>query len=340
MQQAINGHTRRGLRRALLGAASVVGAIALLGAPAQAEDYDIRLGLIFAPTVPIVECGALEMADDQGLKDLGLNITVIHSAQLGGENDMAQQVSSGQLEMSVSASSILASWVEDLSVFETYYLYDNVDQAFAVYETDIAAGLFAELRDVANIQVIGKPWLYGERHVFGAKPLRTPEDFVGLKMRVPQTSVSIAGAQSLGASPTPTAYSELYLALQQGIVDAAEAPASVAFAESFYEPAAYFNKTSHLISAAPVYINASLFDSMSAEQQDALATAVADAAVRVRNCVETADEAAYAAWEESGDIEIVDDVDLEALRAQSRAFFSENFPWSDTYKELLVELAK
>lgn len=340
MQQANQRFSPRGLRRALLGAAALAGAAALLGAPAQAEDFDIRLGVIFAPTVPIVECGALQMADDQALKDLGLNITVIHSAQLGGENDMAQQVSSGQLEMSISASSILASWVEDLSVFETYYLYDSVDQAFAVYETDIAADLFAELREVANIQVLGKPWLYGERHVFGAKALRTPADFEGLKMRVPQTSVSIAGAQSLGASPTPTAYSELYLALQQGIVDAAEAPASVAFAESFYEPAAYFNKTSHLISAAPVYINGSLYDAMSAEQQEALDTAVADAAQRVRDCVETADEAAYASWRESGAIEIVDDVDLAALREQSRAFFSEGFPWSETYKALLVELAK
>ncbi len=340
MHKTTTGNSVRGLRRALIGAAAVAGTFGLLGAAAQAEDYDLRLGLIYTPTVPIIQCGVMPMIEDQGLKDLGLNITLIHSAQLGGENDMAQQVSSGQLEMSVSASSILASWVEDLSVFETYYLYDNVDQAFAVYETDIAKELFAELRDVADIQVLGLPWLYGERHVFGNKPLRTPADFAGLKMRVPQTSVSIAGAQSLGASPTPTAYSELYLALQQGIVDAAEAPASVVFAESFYEPAAYFNKTSHLITAAPLYINAGLYDSMSAEQQTALNEATAAAAQRIRDCVETADAAAYAAWEESGDIEIVDDVDLDALRAQSRAFFSENFPWSDTYKALLVELAQ
>ncbi len=327
-------------RRILHSAITAVGATMLLASSAQAQEpFELRLGLIYTPAVPIIQCGANPLVEDQALKDLGLDITVIHSAQLGGENDMAQQVSSGQLEMSISASSILASWIEDLAVFETYYLYDDVDQAFAAYETGVADELFKELRDVANIQMLGKPWLYGQRHVFGAKALRTPADFEGLKLRVPQTSVSIAGAQSLGASPTPTAYSELYLALQQGIVDAAEAPASVAMAELFYEPAEYFNKTGHLISAAPVYINANIYDAMSAEQQEALNSAVAAAAENVRKCVEEADAAAYESWAESGAVEIVDDVDLDALRTKARAFFGENFPWSDTYKSLRAELS-
>lgn len=329
------------LGRRLAAVTALAGTLALgaaFGGVAQAETVEMRLGLIYNPQVPVPRCGAFAMADDPALKELGFDITVIHSAQLGGENAMAQQVSSGELEMSVSASSILAAWVEDLGVFETYYLYDNVDQAFAAYKTETAETLFAELREVANIQVIGTPWLYGERHVFGNKALRTPEDFKGVKMRVPETSVSIAGAQSLGASPTPTAYAELYLALQQGIVDVAEAPASVAKAESFDEPAKFFNKTSHLISAAPVYINGTLWDSLSAEQQQALDKAVTEAAQRIRDCVETADAEAFKTWKESGTLEVVEDVDLDALRAQSRAFFSEGFPFSDTYKALLTEL--
>lgn len=323
-------------RRSLLGVTAGV----LLGftTSASAEDVEMRIGLIYNPNVPAAKCGAIPMAEDPALKDLGIKINVVHSAQLGGENDMAQQVSSGELEMSLSASSILASWLEDLSVFETYYLYDNVDQAFAAYKTDTAKKLFKELRDVANIQVIGTPWLYGERHVFGNKPLRKPEDFKGVKMRVPQTSVSIAGAQSLGASPTPTAYAELYLALQQGIVDVAEAPASVVKAESFDEPSKYFNKTGHLISAAPVYLNGTLWDSLSPEQQQALEKAVDAAAERIRKCVEEADQEAYASWKQAGTPEIIEDVDREALKAQSRAFFSQGFPFSESYKALIEEL--
>lgn len=328
---------KKSFKSALLAAAAAAGTL-LAGGGAMAETVDLRLGIIFSPGVPIVKCGALPMAEDPALKDAGLNLTVIHSAQLGGENDMAQQVSSGELEMSGSASSILASWVENLSVLEAYYLYDSVDQVLAVYDTEVAKTLFEELREVAGIRVLGLPWLYGERHVFGNKPLRAPADFAGLKMRVPQTSVSIAGAQSLGASPTPTAYAELYLALQQGIVDAAEAPASVVRAESFYEPADYFSKTRHLITATPIYISEMVWETLTPEQQAALDRAVAEAAHRVRDCVEEADAAAYEYWRESGAIQIVEDVDIPALREKSRAFFSEGFPWSETYRELIVQL--
>lgn len=327
-------------RTAAAGALAIAGSAMLTwgAGTAQAETVDIRIGQIFNPQVPIVRCGAIPLSENQRLKDLGFDITVIHSAQLGSENEMVQQVASGELEMSGGTSSILAAWVEGLSVFETYYLYESVDHVFAAYDTEVAAELFAELLEVANIRVLGLPWLYGERHVFGNRALREPADFQGLRMRVPETTVSIAGARSLGASPTPTAYAELYLALQQGIVDAAEAPASVVRAESFYEPADYFNVTGHLITAAPVIVNEGFWQSLSAEQQSALEEEVTDAAHAVRACVEEQDEAAYAYWRENGSIEIVEDVNRAALTEQARAYFSEGFPWSDVYRALVEQI--
>lgn len=328
------------VRRCLIAAAGLAFTGAMLaGLPAsRADTVEIRMGQIFNQNVPIVRCGAIPLSENERLKTLGFDITVIHSAQLGSENELVQQVSSGQLEMTNGVASILAAWVEDLSVFETYYLYSDVDDVFRAYETEVARALWQELREVANIRAIGFPWLYGERHVFGSRALRAPADFEGLRMRVPETSVSIEGARSLGASPTPTAYAELYLALQQGIVDAAEAPASVAHAESFHEPADYFNLTGHLITASPVIINEDLWQSLSAEQQEALETAVVEAAHQVRACVEEQDEAAYAAWRTSGEIEIVDDVDRDALMTNARAYFSEGFSWSESYSALVKEL--
>src|SRR5690554_7925517 len=106
--------------RAIIAGAAGSLVMAAFAGTATAQDIDMRLGLIYNPNVPVPRCGAFDMAEEPRLQDLGLNITVVHSAQLGGENDMAQQVSSGELEMSVSAASILAAWVEDLGVFETY----------------------------------------------------------------------------------------------------------------------------------------------------------------------------------------------------------------------------
>lgn len=187
MERKTQSHRRWSLSVALGVTATLAG---LATSTVQAEEVQIRMGQIFAPDVPIVRCGAIPLAENDRLKELGLDITIIHSGQLGSEDEMAQQVSSGELEMTGAASSILAAWIEDLSVFETYYLYETVDQAFAAYKTETARKLFEELRDVANLRILGLPWLYGKRHIFGNRALRSPEDFEGLRMRVPETSVS------------------------------------------------------------------------------------------------------------------------------------------------------
>ena len=323
----------------LLAGAAILSAAAF-GGSAAGQTVEARIGMIFAPAVPLVRCGADAVAANQAVKDAGLNLTVVHSSQLGSEVEMVQQVSSGELEITLGTASILAAYVDGLSVFETYYLYETVDDVLKVHRTEVANRLFDELLEVANIRRIGAPWLYGERHIFGNKPLREPADFQGLRLRVPQTSVSIAGAQSLGASPTPTTYGELYLALQQGIVDAAEAPAAVVQAESFHEPADYFNMTGHLITAVPMVVNEDFWQGLTAEQQQALDQAATETADAVRACVEEADQAALAAWRESGAIEIVEDVNREALKQQARAFFSEGFEWSPVYRDLIAEIEK
>lgn len=325
-------------RMATGGAIAALMAAAGLAVPAQAETMRATYGSIFAPGVPIVRCGALPMAEDQALKDAGFDVTVIHSAQLGSENQLAEQIASGELEMSTITSSILAAWVENMAVLETYYLYDNVDQAMKVYTTDTAKELLAELLKVANIRVIGQPWLYGERNVFGKKEIKGPDDFKGLRMRVPETYVSIEGAKSLGADPTPVAYAELYLALQQGIVDAAEAPLAVIAAESFDEPADYVMMTRHLITAQPFVVNEDFWQSLSPEQQAALDKAATEGSERVRACASEADAAALETWAAEGQLKVVEDLDREAIKARSQAYFSEGFPFSETYKALLTDL--
>lgn len=305
---------------------------------AQAEPVKAIFGSIFAPGVPLVGCGAIPFAEDAALKAAGFDISVIHSGQLGSETQLAEQVGSGELEMSTITASILAAWVEDLAVLEAYYLYDSVDDVKKVHAAEATAEMFAELLEVANIRVIGLPWLYGERHVFGKKLAREPADFATMRLRVPQTFVSIEGAKSLGANPTPVAYGELYMALQQGIVDAAEAPLAVIAAESFDEPADYLLKTGHLITSQPFIINEDFWQSLTPEQQTALDAAARAGAERVQECVETTEATTLAAWAANGKLQVIDDLNREAIKAKSQAYFSEGLPLSATYKRLVEEL--
>lgn len=318
-------------------------AAAGLAACSSSADDDtrvLRAGVIYTPSVPIVRCGLEPLAENEDLAAAGLQIQTTDSGQLGAENDLLEQASGGELDIALAAGSTLATvfGVAELEMFESYYLYDSVDDIARVRETAVAEEAFAKLADSANLQAVGTPWLYGVRHVFGNKELRVPADFDGLKLRVPETEISVASARALGASPTPTAYSELYLALQQGIVDAAEAPLSVIQAESFDEPSKFVSLTGHLISAASPLVNNDAWQSLSSDQQEALTEAFDQAATDIAECVEEADAEALDAWEEAGSPTVIEDVDRAALRELAEETYSSGFSWSDAYVALLEEL--
>lgn len=340
---AINPMLGRPTRRGLAAAASALVCAAGLAACSDSGGDDVRTlraGVIYTPAVPIVECGLGPLGESERLADVGLELQTTDSGQLGAENELLEQASSGELDIAMAAGSTLATvfGIPELEMFEAYYLYDEVEDVARVRETSVAEEAFGKLVDEANLQPVGTPWLYGVRHIFGNEVLNGPADFDGLKLRVPETEISVASARALGASPTSTAYSELYLALQQGIVDAAEAPLSVIDAESFNEPSEVVNLTGHLITAASPLVNNDVWTSLNDEQREALEETFTEAAAEIATCVEEADAEARAAWEEAGSPEINEDVDRDALKELAEDAYSSGFSWSDDYVDLLSEL--
>lgn len=304
------------------------------------DTQTLRVGVIYAPAVPIVKCGLTPLSENKELSDAGLKIETIDSSQLGAENELLQQASSGELDIALAAGSTLATVfnIPELEMFEAYYLYDTPADVVRVRNTDVAKAAFDKLPAKAKLTAVGNPWLYGERHMFGSKALRGPKDFKGLKLRVPDTKISIGSAKALGASPTPTTYAELYLALQQGIVDAAEAPLSVIAAESFNEASKYVSLTGHLITAASPLINNETWDSLSAKQQTVVEKAFDETAKSISDCVAADDKKAMDSWKKDGKPEIVNDVDRDSLKALAEAAYSKDFSWSADYKKLIEEL--
>lgn len=343
MTNAPHGPTRRKKAAAVAGLAAAC-ALSACGSDDSGEGgvetQTLRAGVIYAPAVPIVRCGLDPLADNEDLAEAGIKIQTTGGGQLGSENELLEQASAGELDIALAAGSTLATvfGIPPLEMFEAYYLYDSVEDIARVRDTEVAKKAFGRLAEEANLQAVGDPLLYGERHIFGGRELRGPADFSGLKLRVPATDISIASAQALGATPTPTAYSELYLALQQGIVDAAEAPLSVIAAESFNEPSKYINLTNHLITSASALVNADVWASLSTEQQEALEAAFSEAAEAIATCVEEDDAKALEEWKSAGKPEIIEDVDRDALRELAEESYSKNFPWSEDYKALLDEL--
>ena len=143
-------------------------------------------------------------------------------------------------------------------------------------------------------------------------------------MRFPPSPQFLMNAAAMGADAVEVAFEELFLALQQGTVDGQENPITNIDANSLYEVQDYISLSAHQLSSNLVIIGP-VWNELSAEQQEALSAAVEEAMVQEPVCAAEDEEAILAGWQESGAIEIVDDVDRDAFREMAEPYLRENF---------------
>jgi len=158
------------------------------------------------------------------LKEKSAGKVILHvypGEQLGSEREMIEQVQMGSLGMTKVSTSPLESFIPVFSVFSVPYLFRDSKRLWKVLEGPIGERLKKEGEKVGL-----KGLCYydaGSRSFYTKeKPILTPPDLVGMKIRVQESKTSMQMIQALGASPTPIAWGELYTSLQQGVVDGAE----------------------------------------------------------------------------------------------------------------------
>jgi tripartite ATP-independent transporter DctP family solute receptor len=262
--------------------------------------------------------------------NVGLEIAVYPAAQLGTEGELLEQLATGQLEMAVAGPSFLATWHEPIGAFDAAYAFDDADHMLEVANGAVGDGLWEELREKHGMRVL-HTWFYGERHVTARKPVRRPEDLRGFRIRMPDARVWLATGEALGGSPTPIAFTEVYMALQQGIADGQENPITTIKAMGFHEVQSHLNLTRHIESSTQLLIAERVWGRLSVAQQEALESAARAAGIEVRDCIERGDREILSEWRERGTMEIVEDVDVEAFRARARAHFASGYTFSELY---------
>lgn len=337
-QAIMNNPKRKRLRIATATAtATALTLTACTGTDSGNESTNILAGVIFGQETPLVACGLSALEEDAGLEEEGIQIEVSHSAQLGGENELLEQVATGEIDMTLSGASTLTTvfGLPDLEMYEAYYLYDDLSDVEEVQSTDQYQTAFDTLPEDAGVYMNDAPWLYGQRHIFGSNSIETTDDLAGLQFRVTPTDISLDSAAAIGANPATTAYDEMYMGLQQGIFDVAEAPLAVIQNEGLHEPADFVNLTGHLITVLRPTLNAEVWDGLSDAQQEAMDEALRAAGDLANECVEEEDAEALQAFEEDPSIEVVDNVDRDAFRKLAYDYFSDGRSWSDEYVELM-----
>lgn len=178
-----------------------------------------------------------------------VKVEVYHSGQLGSERELVEAVSIGtNIDITMAGAGEFSTYVPELQLIEMPYLFPDYAVAHVVIDGPIGKKLTDPLIE-HNIRVLAF-WENGFRHITNnVRPINTPEDLKGLKIRTNKSKMRMATFAAYGATPVPIDFPELYMALSQGVVDGQENPLSNIYYAKFQDVQKYLSLTGHVYGA-------------------------------------------------------------------------------------------
>jgi TRAP-type C4-dicarboxylate transport system substrate-binding protein len=288
-------------------------ALALAGI-AQAQEYTLRFNHVLGPGEPYHQ-GFLNWAERVNKRtNGGLKIEVFHSAQLGVEEDIIEQIRQGANIGQNTDSARLGNYVPGIAIVNGPYFVDTKEEAFALTEkSPTMRGWLDELANNHGIKVVCFDWVQGQRHFFTKKPIRTPADLSGLRIRTPPAPIWQESIRALGAEPVAMNFGDIYPGLQQQAVDGAELVYPNITAAKLYEVLDHANETGHILLVNFEVVSSQWFNSLPADYQTALVEECRAAGQETSAVIQAAVDKAKAEVQANG-MTIVTDVDLDAFR--------------------------
>ncbi|MYZ47931.1 TRAP transporter substrate-binding protein [Propylenella binzhouense] len=235
--------------------------------PALAQT-ELKFGHVGEPG-SLFEASANKFAEIANAK-LGdkAKVVVYGSSQLGGDDELLQKLKLGTVDFALP-STVMSSVVPAFGVFEMPYLVKDRDHMKRI-EQEIVWPTLAPAAEEKGYKILAV-WENGFRQITNNKhPINTPEDLQGIKLRVPKGVWRVKMFQSYGANPTPMAFSEVFVALQTGVIDGQENPLAQIASAKFQEVQKYLSMTGHVYTPAYVVVGKNKFGKLDADVQKAL----------------------------------------------------------------------
>ena len=232
--------------------------------------------------------------------------------QLGQEIDVINSVKLGVIDMMISGSSISANLVPLVGAFDLGYLFESFPQQTKAFEAGAAKPIEDALLKGANIRIVAWAYNFGSRSVLAKKPVKTPEDLAGLKIRTLPNPIITECLRLMGAAATPLAFGEIYTALQAGVLDGLEHDPPTIVASKFYETSKFYALTEHNFSPLAIYFSDATYKRMDGKLRDAFIDAARQAAADTRTHGMAVEGEAKKVLQDKG--VAINDVDKNAFR--------------------------
>ena len=302
-----------------IAAAAVLGASAMLGATPALAQIEIKLGHVGEPG-SIFQKSADEFARRANAKLGGkAKVVVYGSSQLGGDKEMIQKLKLGTIDMAVP-STVMSSEVDLIGMFEMPYIVK--DRAhMARIEKEVFWPSIAPAIEKKGLKVLAV-WENGVRHITNNKrQIKGPEDLKGIKLRVPEGKWRVKMFQDYGANPSPMKFSELFTALQTGVMDGQENPFTQIYSAKLHEVQKFLSLSGHVYTPAYLTVGVRRYGGLPEDVRKALEEAARETQAFVYETA-TKDESDLLAKLKQSGIQ-VNEVNKDAFIAASKTIYEE-----------------
>ncbi len=240
--------------------AAALGAASLLTGGAAAAQTEIKFGHVGEPG-SLFAASAEEFARRANAR-LGdkAKVVVYGSSQLGGDKELLQKLKLGTVDIALP-STVMSSEADLFGVFEMPYLVKDREHMKRI-ERELFWSKLAPEAEKKGLKIIAV-WENGYRHITNnRRPINTPEDLKGIKLRVPEGKWRVKMFQTYGANPSPMKFSEVFTALQTGVMDGQENPFTQIYSAKFQEVQKYLSLTGHVYTPAYVAVGSKKWASL------------------------------------------------------------------------------
>ena len=222
-----------------------------------------------------------------------ITVKLFPSSQLGKDEDVLEQARAGAPVAVVVDGGRLAVFEKELGVLGAPFLASGYGGIRKVVTSDRFEEMVKKLHDSSSLQILSFNWWQGERHLLTKKAIKGPADLKGIRMRTPGAPVWMETIKAMGATPAPMGWTEVYSAIQQKVIDGAEAQHPATYGSKLYEVISHITKTGHINLITGLVAGATWFDSLPAELQ----TMVREEALKAGDIASYGTEAALSDFE-------------------------------------------